>query len=138
MRPDLDAIRARCEAANPGPWTFDGFQVTTANAQCAVMAYEGPVESDPDAEFCAAARSDVPVLLDYIRELEAALDLAIESLRRVVDRRANGAPATQDSSRLRHHDGLGLCDSGVDTHGEARTDGVGVIGLSLPPKEPRG
>jgi hypothetical protein len=43
---DLAAIRARCDAATPGPWTCD---------------------------FIAHARTDIPALLAYVHDLEQEL-----------------------------------------------------------------
>lgn len=97
-RPDLDAIRARCEAATAGPWRVSTH--TYPNGTTVVDAITGVsepkwsdygegegewftdtltlVETDsgvygptmPDAQFIAAARTDIPALLAYIDELE--------------------------------------------------------------------
>ena len=85
MKPDLDAIRARCEAATPGPWRVDGSTYDEdCNEHLAPYGLEGPNErlvwssgggeyAHPDmatAQFIAAARTDIPALLAYIDELE--------------------------------------------------------------------
>jgi len=65
----LDAIRARCDAAWPGPWDFrvgnmsdrQPFEVLPKDAD-----YKYGFESEGDARFIAAAREDIPALLDYI------------------------------------------------------------------------
>lgn len=88
MKPDLDAIRARCEAATPGPWRVDGSTYDEdCNEHLAPYGLEGPNErliwssgggeyAHPDmatAQFIAAARTDIPALLAYIDELERRL-----------------------------------------------------------------
>ena len=100
-RPDLDAIRARCEAATRGPWIVS--TLTFPNGNTVVESIAGVsepqwsdygdgegewftdrltlVETDagvygptmPDAQFIAAARTDIPALLAYIDELERDL-----------------------------------------------------------------
>jgi hypothetical protein len=50
---DLAAIRARCDAATPGPWTCD------------------------DGDFVAHARTDIPALLAYIDELEGRVTYTV-------------------------------------------------------------
>ena len=97
-RPDLDAIRARCDAATSGPWCVS--TLTYPNGTTVVESITGVsepqwsdygegegewytdrltlVETDaghygptmPDAQFIAAARTDIPALLAYIDELE--------------------------------------------------------------------
>jgi len=76
-RPDLEAIRKRCEAATPEPW---------AAVRCGEDAPAGVVQrleegdndifelvdgEDADCEFAAHARQDIPEMLAYIAELEA-------------------------------------------------------------------
>lgn len=85
-RPDLEAIRARCEAATPGPWRVDGSTYDEdCNEHLAPYGLEGPNErliwssgggeyAHPDmatAQFIASARTDIPALLAYIEELES-------------------------------------------------------------------
>lgn len=67
MKPDIKAIEARAAAATPGPWeaSKDGWTAWAGNVKIADYL-------DPDnAEFIAHARTDIPRLLDYIKELEA-------------------------------------------------------------------
>lgn len=101
MKPDLDALRARCEAATPGPWNVS--TLTYPNGTTVVESITGVsepkwsdygdgegewftdrltlVETDaghygptmPDAEFIAAARTDIPALLAHIDTLEHTL-----------------------------------------------------------------
>lgn len=82
MKPDLDAIRARCEAATPGPW--HGAMPTCDHdhdANDPACAIEDPnsaivancVEADADVDFIMYARTDVPALLAYVEELMASI-----------------------------------------------------------------
>ena len=85
----LDAMQARCDAATEGPWVADGGEisqswkrpepwkpiVSTAVA-CMSYCYGGSaagVEEEADAEFIAAARTDLPRLIAAVR---AVLELA--------------------------------------------------------------
>ena len=83
-RPDLESIRARTEAATSGPWkayptapggggSGYGFIRTAPNRERPIGDFLADVTRWKDAEFSAAAREDVPRLLDYCERLEAAL-----------------------------------------------------------------
>lgn len=72
-------IRARAEAATPGPWCTDDWEIYQgAEYQPGLSEWIGEtcrgkttVEQDrADAAFIAAARTDVPVLLDHVTALE--------------------------------------------------------------------
>ena len=83
-RPDLDAIRKRCEAATKGPWdwiesesqpstihvTMEADPRTTRRGLPIAICYD---EDDQEANsaFIANARQDIPDLLAHIQELEA-------------------------------------------------------------------
>lgn len=79
MTLDLEAIKARAEAATKGPWIkhtpnefydswIEGARIAGYRSQVALRI------SDPrDAHFIAHARTDVPALIVRIRELEAQL-----------------------------------------------------------------
>jgi hypothetical protein len=93
----LEAIRARCEAATPGPWStrqaenehvvaVDAVVNGDSRIGCTTARYEfischgseempeeGRIVASFNAEFVAHAREDVPALLAYIEELEADL-----------------------------------------------------------------
>ena len=56
----LAEIRARVEAATPGPWTTKTLHTTLA-----------------DATFIAASRQDIPYLLDLVDSLTAERDAAL-------------------------------------------------------------
>ena len=74
--PDLDAIRARCEAATPGPWAIERYSSPHDGFLIQYRAYKGETETvadiplTSDAELIAAARTDIPALLRYIDDLE--------------------------------------------------------------------
>lgn len=69
----LEAIHQRAENATPGPWqiatTTDGAYVLDTDD----MIIAATIERTEDATFIANARTDIPVLLDHIAELEAEL-----------------------------------------------------------------
>lgn len=88
MSLDLDAIRARANAATDGPWYTDGpwliedgddyccpkaLVMVTGPDRESIMVPERPDANDADAEFIAYARSDIPALLDEIERLQAIL-----------------------------------------------------------------
>jgi hypothetical protein len=95
---DLEAIKARAEAATPGPWNgtwhataessiegSDGHTVAYVNSECA----DHPGRRDADGHFIAAARSDVPALVaeverltQFATSLGKALDARIGDVRR--------------------------------------------------------
>lgn len=94
---DLDAIRARTEAATPGPWAAGRENVNELHWTLPAntldrngrRSYVAESESLlPDWEFIAHARTDVPALLaevDRLRELADAARL-LGSARMVLDR----------------------------------------------------
>ena len=95
----IDEIRARCDAASPGPWVAAGCD----NANAAVYTkdnyekYENGINcyliaelrrdddtADPDqfnawndAELIARAREDIPLLLDELAQIKAERDRAV-------------------------------------------------------------
>ena len=83
-RPDLDAIRARCNAATPGPWKPEseqghgrGVRAVASVAWCPVACVVGKEaqsigqrDASRNARFIANARTDIPVLLAYVADLE--------------------------------------------------------------------
>ena len=100
MKPDLDAIRKRCEAARAGPWRlvlsrcgcFCHYAfMDDANGNLVAISEEcdgdrigGSADvidiGRDDATFIAHARTDVPALLDYIAELENKLSIIASAL----------------------------------------------------------
>jgi hypothetical protein len=81
MRPDLEAIQARVDAADKGPWGEHSLYVH--NATGAVVAAldwnaatrEEYEELKANSKFISHARTDVPALLAYVAELEGERDV---------------------------------------------------------------
>lgn len=84
MTVDLDAIRARADAASPYPWlaaTDNGRkngigivgQLSKRGTGQAIAVFAGPNSSqrNADAEFTAHAREDVPALVAEVERLRA-------------------------------------------------------------------
>jgi hypothetical protein len=72
---DLAEVKARADAASPGPW----YPETDPDASPGVWTDRGAelgfdTNRAEDAEFIAHARTDVPALLARIAELEAERD----------------------------------------------------------------
>jgi hypothetical protein len=85
---DLEAIRLRCEAATPGPWrAVAGYVYRGDTSFRASMA--------ADAQFAAAARTDIPALITEVERLRAALSeaqrVALESSQRMNEAEAQVA-----------------------------------------------
>ena len=81
----LDKIRARAEAATPGPWVAHGNtveQVKTGGHQVVgtkltgpkYMTYERLTTKNEDATFIAHSREDISYLLAEVERLRAALE----------------------------------------------------------------
>ncbi|MEV5957259.1 hypothetical protein AB0M11_26420 [Streptomyces sp. NPDC051987] len=81
--PDLDTIEARANAATAGPWNIELDYCDCSEYGCSHAPFAvgfGPFTSFEnttdrhhyDAEFVAAARTDVPALVAEIRRLRAA------------------------------------------------------------------
>jgi hypothetical protein len=82
-REERDAIRARAEAATPGPWDWYGYGETGRTLYLDNSPYhdlnvlkttDDWPPTDADAEFIAHARSDVPALLDALDAAEAEIE----------------------------------------------------------------
>ena len=74
---DLDAIEARAEVATPGPWTIKRGGVRSSEWLLDPdLDGWGHIDFEADAEFIAAARSDVPALVAEVRRLQAERDEA--------------------------------------------------------------
>jgi hypothetical protein len=82
-KPDLAAIEARVEAATEGPWeATPNDRILSLTYPCEDVAgqfgnKDAVVEAlrKADAEFIAHARTDVPALVAYARELQAEVEL---------------------------------------------------------------
>ncbi len=83
-REQLDAIRARVDAATPGPWeavTPKRYAAVRSNAEGCYVYTQGKIPADThpdtvarqqrDAQFIAAAREDVSALLAEVERLTA-------------------------------------------------------------------
>ena len=71
----LDAIRARCEAATPGPWTLEKMGRYEDHDECRIELADDSIELSryENGEFVAASRTDVPDLLQKAQQLTAEL-----------------------------------------------------------------
>ena len=69
MSLDLEAIKARAEAATSGPWEYQGIGEIVARG----ILLTTDLADDADAEFIAHARTDVPLLASEIERLRARL-----------------------------------------------------------------
>lgn len=92
----LAAIRARCDAATPGPWIHENYELLTAwpdpddpeadTDTGPVQVLEptgarGIAEVEANLDFCAEARKDIPDLLsevDRLREIVGRLDITAD------------------------------------------------------------
>jgi hypothetical protein len=77
--PDLDAIETRTNAATPGPWCTDSWEIYQGTAYVPGISMwigetcrgtTSPEQDRADAEFVAAARTDVPALLAEVARLK--------------------------------------------------------------------
>ena len=84
---ELQAIKARCDAATPGPWNavprategyVDGF--LGAEIEGPPDAQRGQFARMEDAEFIAHAREDIPALVAEIEQLRAEIERVEEDL----------------------------------------------------------
>jgi hypothetical protein len=87
---ELAAIALRAEQTTPGPWTFNGICAVWQESTHVFLAKTSPTYSttshasktqqEYNGAFIAHARQDVPVLLQYVRELQGQVaDLWDES-----------------------------------------------------------
>ena len=86
---DLEAIKARCEAATEGPWEFADVarEVWVSGGNIDVVSGEdGAYISDADGEFIAHAREDVPALVAEVERLQKQLAVAVKDLSEYPDR----------------------------------------------------
>ena len=76
MTIDLEAIRARCEAATRGPWGVyhdrdSGWVVNEPRYEVCTVGHHK--EAEADAQFITSSRSDVPALFGLVDHLTRAL-----------------------------------------------------------------
>lgn len=73
MTLDLEAIKAYCEAATPGPWYADFCVITLQDDKWRPLVetnfYGNRYDGCANAEFVACARTDVPALVTEVEQL---------------------------------------------------------------------
>lgn len=131
---DLEAIKERYEKATEGPWKRRGDWIDGGDydevlaprpVSCMTYCYGGSSQiemEDADAEFIAAARSDVPALVAEVERLREALNSQREEIAAEVNRWAmNRDPSDPEGSsvwsyafryaadRIRHPDEYSGC-----------------------------
>lgn len=101
----LQKIRARCEAAATGPWVFDGMhpeiQTPYSDRGFWLICSEGGDALSSDFEFIAAARTDIPTLLDEVDRLKARV-AELENtaqIAREIDAQIKAIQGHQEASR---------------------------------------
>lgn len=83
---ELNVIKARCEAATPGPWEHEYECITSLSTHATILKFCDPKGgADPDWEWCLYAANpadielmthapaDVPALLAEVDQLRAVL-----------------------------------------------------------------
>jgi len=97
---DLDAIRARAEAATPGPWRAEQYDDCFIEPKICMIPANGCYDYKKfwgNSQFIAHAREDIPALLDYIdriteteriecyatQQIEAERDALLEEVERL-------------------------------------------------------
>ena len=71
MTPErLAEIEAYCNAATPGPWEYDDDDLQSPT-RCVVDAFRSVTAAD-DWEFIARARTDLPILVAWAKQIIAA------------------------------------------------------------------
>lgn len=67
----LEEIKARCEAATPGPWTvqFDDLDLT------GIRVANGKKMTEDDIWFIAHSQRDIPWLIEEVERLRESLDM---------------------------------------------------------------
>jgi hypothetical protein len=116
--PDLDAIRARAEAATPGPWERSGSLVQAGRrARRARVGQTWGLAWKQDAEFIAHAREDVPALLDEVERLRGEAEnwkrhawAQGEEAAEHLDARVKAEAQVQAVRALHVDDGNGWCE----------------------------
>lgn len=115
---DLETIKARAEAATPGPWKHEvqtgmiaGWpdEIIVLDRRLDVNLYEGEARirgghsaSRRNAEFIAHARQDVPALVTEVEALRAAARIALEALNGAVAFATNPGDREKRRGKLSH------------------------------------
>ena len=79
MTLDLNAIKARANAATEGPWGVKDARVFGDDGRTQVCTLSGTRAWLPDAEFIAHARTDVPALVAEVERLRGVVDRVREN-----------------------------------------------------------
>ena len=84
MKPDIKSIEERAEKATKGPWHCRNKVGIVFGPECQIAHFGAfddpelvPFNADrwtADAQFAAHARTDIPALLTYIKELEGQVE----------------------------------------------------------------
>lgn len=108
----IDEIKARCEAATPGPWETEGAKLNRAviGGKVKLLNWVGDslFYSKDDFAFIAAAREDIPFLLSEVDKLTAERDALIAFIRinspcaTCLFKLKNGCPAIRNGWRCRY------------------------------------
>lgn len=79
---DLEAIKARCEAATKGLWSVQLTRPYNENTgiSCDGGINLGRMDTENNAEFCAHAREDIPALVAEVERLERQLTVATQEI----------------------------------------------------------
>lgn len=83
---DLSAIRARLEAATPGPWMHDDYEVFTESKPTTWICVD--VDRPENRTFLACAPTDLRALLDEVERLRGEVslrELRVKELTRVLN-----------------------------------------------------
>lgn len=106
----LDEIRARVEAATPGPWAYwtDEFDVDEIKTHDGLVNIGVSIFEHEDAAFVAASRDDVPYLLGELAQSQKhANDLG--DLLAKVEQERDEARATIATLRQECYDRMEVC-----------------------------
>ena len=103
----LAEIRARAEAATPGPWREPrnglglGWTIFPKNSKGWSIA---TCDSGTDADFIAHAREDVPYLLERVAKLQEHIDVSTVSVDEwnALKVRAEALEAVAEAARFEH------------------------------------
>jgi uncharacterized small protein (DUF1192 family) len=103
-REQLDAIRARVEAATPGPWKAERW--CSNNPSVAEAWGLNGMRTFADAVFCGHAREDVPALLAEVERLTAEVEsktgqnVALMGMNGRLQQEVERLTAERDAARL--------------------------------------
>lgn len=67
----FEEIKAREQAATPAPWYADGWELWDDD----LGEFTELHDTDPDAQFIAHSRTDIPALIDEVERLKAVVQI---------------------------------------------------------------